>query len=117
MNIKNSRYFLSNWIPKEKRQYRDKCSDQTKKQDNSKREKNILKWIDIRTGQRTRISLSNEYSSVTQTKQTMKIQRQDSHSRQGKTREYPERMSWWQNNRTFRRVKSLTEDKEGCILR
>ena len=41
MDIKDTRYFLSNRLLKEKRQYRNRCLNQTRKQSNSKRKKDI----------------------------------------------------------------------------
>ena len=49
MNFKNIEYFLSNRISKRKRQYRNECSNQKKKQSYSKRKKNISKRVNTKT--------------------------------------------------------------------
>ena len=65
MDVEDTEHFVSDRISKEKEQYWNGCSDKTRKQDNSKRKKNILEWINIRTSQETRISFSNERDSIT----------------------------------------------------
>ena len=43
MNIKNTRHFILNRISKRKRQYKNRRSNETRKQDNLEEEKDILK--------------------------------------------------------------------------
>ena len=47
MDVENIEYSLSNQISKEKRQYRNRCPNQKRKQSHSKRKKNIFKRIDV----------------------------------------------------------------------
>ena len=49
INTRNTRYFLPNRILKEKRQYRNGCTNQKRKQSHSKRKKNISKRINTKT--------------------------------------------------------------------
>ena len=42
MDIKNTEYFISNRISKKKRQHRNRCLNETRKQDHSKKKKIFL---------------------------------------------------------------------------
>ena len=94
MNIENTRYFILNWISKEKEQHRNGRSNKTKKQNNSKEKKNIPEWINIKKNERTRILLSNERDSVVQTEKKLRVQEKTRYSRQKRTRTNYKGMSW-----------------------
>ena len=64
MDIKNTEYSISDRISKRERQYRNRCSNKTRKQDNFKRKKNILERINVEKSKDTRISFSNERDSI-----------------------------------------------------
>ena len=64
MNIENTGYFILNWISKRKRQHKDERSNKTRKQDDSKRKKDILEWINIEKDKDIKIPFSNKYDSV-----------------------------------------------------
>ena len=49
MDVENIEYFLSDRISKRKRQYRNRCPNQKRKQGHSKRKKNIFERINTGT--------------------------------------------------------------------
>ena len=64
MDTGNTRHSLPNRISKGKRQCRSRRPNQKRKQGHSKRKKNISKRINVRSSQKTGISLPTKYSPV-----------------------------------------------------
>ena len=74
MDVENTEHLLPNRISKEKRQYRNRCSNETRKLNHFEEKKNILKRIIFRINENLKILFAIKYRSSIKKRKKMKIQ-------------------------------------------